>query len=72
MSAEFPRIVYRPGGRPGQIDHPGFEAKRVEDSEQCAAALAAGWTLTPEAKSPEPEPVADPVDEAPKKGWKRK
>lgn len=48
--AEFPRIVYRAQVTPDpkQIDHPGFDAKRVDDPVAMDAALADGWTLRPE------------------------
>lgn len=56
---EFPRCVYRLGGKPGQIDHPGNEVKVVGTPEALSAAVEDGWSL-----APVPVPEAAPEAEA--------
>lgn len=53
--SEFPRIVYRAAATPGQIDHPGFIARRIADAAELDAAIGDGWLLLPVV----PEPVPD-------------
>lgn len=54
--SEYPRIVYRPGGTPAQVDHPGFEARRIADAAELDRAIGDGWLLLPVV----PEPVEPP------------
>ena len=55
------RIVYRAGGKPGQIDHPGLDARPVYSPEELDEALASGWVKHPSEvgqdahDAPEPE-----------------
>lgn len=59
--AEFPRCVYRRGGKPGQVDHPGNEVATVDGAEALAALLAEGWSLTPLAPEATTEAEAAPA-----------
>lgn len=55
------RIIYRPGGTPTQIDHPGIEARPVYSQDELAEALQSGWFLHPdEARASVPEPEPEP------------
>jgi hypothetical protein len=49
--AKFPTTVYRRGGKKGQVDHPGVDAKVVGDVSELEAHLKAGWSET----MPKPE-----------------
>ena len=42
----FPKVIYRPGGSPKQVDHPGLEAMTVQDAAQEQAAVEEGWFAT--------------------------
>jgi hypothetical protein len=55
--AEYPRSLYRRGGRPGQVDHPGNDVTQAKDEQDRDAKLAAGWSLMP---IPEDVPAVDP------------
>jgi hypothetical protein len=47
MGAEFPQLMYRAGGKPTQIDHPGNETHVVNSPEEREAAIADGWQAKP-------------------------
>lgn len=78
----FRRAVYMRGSYPGQIDHPGWLSKVVEDSAALEAAVAEGWRTemvddpAPAAPALTIDPLADPVsdavaDVAPKRGRRK-
>lgn len=66
-----PCMVYRRGGKPGQVDVPGNDYKIVDTVEAFEAALAEGWQATPVLSGglSHPEPVqAPPVVIEPRRG----
>lgn len=65
--AAYPRLVYRAGGKKGQIDVPGNDIKRVETAEEHEVALSEGWEDTPVPHDPDAEP-----EPAPKKNGRGK
>lgn len=62
VQSGYPRIVYRAQDEPNpkQIDHPGWDALRVDSEVAHAEAIAAGWQDAPGAFVYPPE-VEEPV-----------
>lgn len=61
---EVPRVVYRKADH-RRADHPGHDAQRVENHDALAAALEAGWMLTPDADHLDGPADATNTDAAP-------
>ena len=71
----YPKVIYRPGGSPKQIDHPGLESMKVADAKAEQQAVEEGWFATIQealdALHNQDPQTAGTEWPAPKKGTKR-
>lgn len=51
---EYPKVLYRLGGKPGQVDHPDHEALTVASAADEALAVSEGWKAEMEPVPPPP------------------
>jgi hypothetical protein len=64
--AEFPRLVYRAQKKlkAGQIDHPGYDAKKAKDQAHFDALIEEGWSGEAPAAFVYPDPDEEPAPKA--------